>query len=738
MADVSVKMGVSGVQQFKQGMTEAQTSIKTLDAALKANEKALKATGDAESYMEGQTTLLNQKLKQQQSIVKNAEAALKQMEQNGVKTTSTAYQNMQRKLIEAQSGILDTQMELENLGTKAAGAAEKTDQLSSSLGGLNKKISLDQVISGIGSITSAMENAGKKAVELGKKIWENITDSARWADDAATQAMILNMDVEDYQRYKKVFDTVGEITVQEWQKAKQKVQKAINDPTQEQTDILGLLGISTHDILQGKNGPVQGAARGFEEVFWEIGKTLKAKVESGEMTQDLADTYANALFGKGFAQLNPMFALGQEGFAAALEQQNVVTEESVNKLASLNDQLNTLEGDFNTLKSEVLAGLAPALEKAASALDDLLTRLMEYLQKPEGQKALADMEKAVSGLFDDLSKIDPETVVQGFAEVFNNIVSGLQWLSENSGNVIGALEAIVGGWAALKLTGGALEILKLINGLQGLGILGGGAGGAAGAAGGGLLSSVNTWLTGAGATVTSLINGGMQNMAPAAFDWLLNNSPLASVLNGNESWDAWWQRQQAEQQERTETFGDNWNPDSENANVIAQFIGQIRDVYKNQIDYWTKVGNQQQLAAEWTLGDEYTADEIMAMINGGNPVPVEVSPEPEEGAAEDLSSQIGTVHVDVVGDIVQISDRRSRMGTLPEHANGLWSVPFDGYMAALHKGEQVVPAREVSSRSYSSNLYVESMYMNNGQDAEGLAAAIDARNRRTMRGWGSR
>jgi hypothetical protein len=48
-----------------------------------------------------------------------------------------------------------------------------------------------------------------------------------------------------------------------------------------------------------------------------------------------------------------------------------------------------------------------------------------------------------------------------------------------------------------------------------------------------------------------------------------------------------------------------------------------------------------------------------------------------------------------------------------------------------------MPAREVASRNYNSNLYVESMYMNNGQDAAGLAAAMAAAQRRTMSGYGS-
>ena len=66
-------------------------------------------------------------------------------------------------------------------------------------------------------------------------------------------------------------------------------------------------------------------------------------------------------------------------------------------------------------------------------------------------------------------------------------------------------------------------------------------------------------------------------------------------------------------------------------------------------------------------------------------------------------------------------------------------VPFDGYPALLHKGEEIVTARQVEreNRSYSSNLYVESMYMNNEQDAEGLAAVMAAAQRRTSAGFGS-
>ena len=786
MADVSVKMGVSGVAQFKQGITEAAASVKTLDAALKTNEKQLKATGDKEAFMASQTNLLQGKIEALRNVAKNAEQALKQMEANGVSKTSKSYQEMQRKLVEAQGGILDAQADMQNLGSAAVEAAGQTDKLATSLGGLNKRVSLEQVIGAIDGITGAMEKAAGKAKDLGKKIWENITDSARWSDDIATQAMVLNMDVEDYQRMKAVFDTVGEITVAEWQKAKMKVQQAIYNPSDDQNTILELLGINTHEMKAGKYGVVEDAARDFEDVFWEIGEKLRQKVESGQMTQDLADTYAQAIFGRGFAGLNNLFGMGKEGFQKELEDQAAASKEAIEKNAKLNDELIQLQDKFKKLEAEVTSGLSPALTAAADTLGRLLDSVLEYLQKPEGQEALDKLGTAVSGLFEDLNDIDPQQVVEGFTGVFDKIIEGVKWLDDNKGTVVSALEFIVGGWGMLKLTGAALDIVKLFEGISGM--TGGGAataGAAAGASWGAAFAAAVAkaapWLVGAYALLSPAEGG--------------NDSPFDNKTGQmtNEGWryfqdyaagrlpDAAWD-------EIIQLVGDRYgglsdilgNPLAINAMAKAlygdhNFVGI--DPTAQPDAYRTRINNELFDALE-AMGYEpkieiEPSEEVKAILekgtlelkmgdpngriftpNGWEEPKVEVETEVPPDEAAQISQEIGPVTLPVQLQLIGIAGaaaigangvigdlekawRQTLYDKMRGHANGLPWVPFDGYPAILHQGERVLTARENRQYTINNNTYFGGVNLHNGLEVEALTESIAARNARVASGYGA-
>ena len=463
------KLGAD-VDGFNKGLQSAQNSVKTLDAQLKMNEKQLKATGDAELYASNKSQILNKQLQAQKTVVAGIQKDLQRMKDSGIDPASEAYQKLEKSLYNANAKMFDIQIQLQGISEGEQKAGKEADTMAQNLNSINKKVSFDAVIKGIDSITGAMEKAAKTAINLGKNIWDNITDSAEWADNTATMATKLGMDVEDYQRYQKVFDTYADITVKDWQKAKNKVQQAVYNTTDEQMDIFAALGVG----IRGNGDPRYNnyksqKLREWEDVFWDIGKALQDKVANHQITQDQADVYAQALFGKSYSDLLPILKLGQEGFTQALEEQNVVSEESVNKMAELNDELIKLKSDFRDLQTEVLAGMAPALKGAAEVLDSLLTRLMEYLQSTEGQAALEKMGDAVSAMFSDLSKIDPEQVVSGVVDVFDRITSAFTWLKDNWEGVKVGLEAIAGAFALFKVTSGVLKILELVNGLKSLG-----------------------------------------------------------------------------------------------------------------------------------------------------------------------------------------------------------------------------------------------------------------------------
>ena len=738
----NVKMGAD-ISSFKSGISAAKNEVKTLDQQMKMLDATMKAEGRSEQTLNQQTQTLNSRLAAQKNIAKQAEAALKAMTQAGVDPASDSYQKMAREMLAAQTGMMETQAALNDLGNGAVKAAGGVSQLESGLNGISKKISLEQVRDVVGKISDGLENAAKKAVNLGKAIWENITDVARFSDDTATQAMILNMNVEDYQAYKKVFDTVGEITVQEWQKAKQKVQAAINKPTDEQANILQLLGIQTHDIEYGKTGVVHGAAKDFETVFWEIGETLQKKIASGELTQDLADTYANTLFGKGFAGLNPMFKMGQNAFEEAVKQQMVASEEAINKNAELNDKLVDLKSDFESLKVEVVSGLAPALTKGAEALDSLLTRLMDYMKTPEGQEALKNLETAVTGLFEDLGKIDPEQVVSGFTDVFNTVVGSLQWLVDNKETVGNVLTGIMVTWGAAKVVGGALDILKLIQGIQGLT----GSTGAAGAAG---TAAGNAWGAGFAAAVAKAapwLIGIYTLLNPSGTGDKLGNNTLIDK-NGNVT---------AEGQSVGLKKDESGQIIEDRAQIINEAAQKAWDLYRT--GQMTQAGMEElrkvvlnddkfrSLMEEFMSFRNQNGDEWMSIedidlskwMEEHEPPKVIIQPEAPENSAAEIAEQIGTVTVyvePIIGDPVNNTEKRRRNNRLPGYANGIAYVP-DTRLAWLHPGETVTPAREVGSRNFSSNLYVEKMIMGGGTDARGLADEMAAAQRRIMSGYGS-
>ena len=690
---VNIKLGVD-MSSFKSGIQEANAQLKTFDAQLKFAETTFKKTGDAEAAMSTKTEALTKKLATQKNVVKQYEKALEDMKNAGVDPASKSYQQMAAAMLNMQSAANETEIALNGLSASQLTAANTADKLTQSVNGIGKKMSLDQVISGIDKITGALENAGKKALQVGENIWNNILNSARLADDTGTAAMLLDMNVEEYQKYKGVFDTIAEMTVSDWMNAKRKVQKAIYDPTDDQKTVLSLLGVSTHDTAQGKWGEVQTAARTWEDVFWDAAGELRKRIESGQISADLGDTYAEALFGKKAAYLKPLMDLGREGFAAALEDQNVASQEAIETDAKLADTVTKLDNTYKALEMQLISALAPALTEAAEAMDSLLGSVLEYLQSENGKAMMDSLGESLKELFEGLKNVNPQEVAQKLVDVLNRIVGGMKWLIDHKEDVFHALEWIVGGWATLKLTGGALDVLKVIEGAKNLTV-----------GGSGTETGAETTTTDAVATGTG--TGG------SVWSKLLNGATLFAVADA----------------------------------MYKATEGQIRKNVENFNKSTEGMTDQQRQREALKINFGMTDDEVTKFVKEKE---IDVSTEfvPEDDAAKKLADEVGVVvlpaQLHILGGTRGIgTGGENMMRMLGETANAAYSyangIPFvnDTRLALLHRGERVLTASENRHYTYNSNTYFGSVNLNNGLQVEALAESIARNNRRKNSGYGS-
>ena len=791
---VNVKMGVD-IGGFTSGIKQGQQILKGLNAELKASESEFNATGNAEQKLTQQTKTLNSQITVQKAIAKNAEQALKRMREAGVDPADASYQKLYVQMLNAQSGANDAEVALRRLGEGAGNASSGADQLTQSLNNISKKMSLDQVTDGIGKITDGLQGAVDKAIDLGKQLYSATMEAAGWADDTATGAQQYGMTVKEYQQVLALSETTLDTSADAILGAQDKFVRAIGKGSDAINEHLADLGLALRGGKEGET--LQLITTDTMDLFFRAGQAIMALEDPIEQ-----ETKATELFGKSWKELKPLFESYQtvDEYRAALESQNVVSDNTVTNLAEMNDKFNELKHNFEVLKLELIGQLAPAFTKIGTVLNDLLDKLIEYLNTEEGQQMLESLSSSISSLFDDLEKIDPAEVVGAFSDALKGVVDAFKWLKQHKNSVIAAIGAIATSLGLLKVSNTVLNFVNTLSGLKGGGGGGGGGNsgltGAAGAAGAGgvaktgLFSSLGSVLIpvagGFGMTALGIAAGmamdapfriwdenlwrteqqerlqaadeieaaggakwvadflrdvaeevgikhednGEEKKAFGIYAWTENTGKLDSLLHDIETWNDEDKQMLHEAVTKYNPYTAGWGTwdllekywsgDTENIDTYAlnQALENVADslIQFQQNDLGMKPPEE----AATELGEEI------------GEVPVETKPELPPDVAQELTDFIGTLSIPV--KLIPTGMDGEEDGSF---ANGTWSVPYDGFLARLHRGERVMPAREVTARNYSSNLYVESMYMSGGADADGLAAAMAAAQRRTMSGYGS-
>ena len=752
MADIGVKMGVTGLSTFKSSMNQAQQSVKTLDAELKLNAEQYKASGDAETYMANKSKILQKQIAEQQKVVKAASDALEKMAKDGVDPASTAYQKMQQQLYNAQTALTGMQNNLHGVGSAAKNSADQATELNTNLKNIGKQVSFQSVITGIGKITDGIEKAATNVAKFAGNLWDTMRDAATWADDTLTLSQMYGIDVEKLQQMQAVAESTIDTPVEAIIKGQQKLKNNLVYGNAEFDEALRKLRVG---IKEGgnywQNNYTSLKMRNADDIFWDIGEALKNYGDEIER-----DAMAQKVFGRSWMELRPLFEAGQDAYEAALKKHSVVSEENVKSMADLSDNLATLENEFNTLKITVLSSLAPELSKVSNALTSILQQVNAYLQTDEGKEKLQALGDAVGRLFEGLTNIDTEQVIEKVGNALDAVVEALGWINDNKEGIVNAIKAIGAAFIGLKVAEVAGSLAQAALALKNL--FGGGsttttggmptvlptpsAGGGNPSGGGSLNGSENVMSK---LALFSVAKDLSEKSGMGLYGILYKQShPAEHTIEISEEEDQQLQERMARR--RAELSGRPMNTSAyESANdlLTAMQSGETLVMPDNVTIVSTHTGtggvyesiydNPYALPGSSTPNAEMQAswDAIVAGLNG--------AADAAEGFAERVNSiritgpQIAGIVAGALGGSGPIVTPWA--GADGFHANGLPWVPYDGYIAALHKGERVVPANR--NMNVYNNTYFDRTTVSGGVDADGLAARIATAQQRALAAVGS-
>ena len=455
---------LEGEKEYSAALKEANRNLKTLRSALKAESAELGNNATAQQKNEVKARNLQKQIAEQEKVVATLQNALKEAKERygdnsdevarwEQKLNNARYTlaNMNNDLQRAQDALSDSKDSLKDSAEAyddAADAASNYADATDAAGQIADAVTFQSVMTAADNLKDKLVGAIGTIKDLGKAAWDWMSDSGEWADELQALSDQTGIDKQ---------------TLQGWRYASRFVDVEVETITK----AYGKLTNRTKSVNKALNeiGIKADAGVGADTVFWEIIEAME------DMDKVAREKTAKEFFGKSYQELMPLIKAGREGWESYVKEAEdagyILSDEQVERLSQFDDARQQLEASFQSLKLQVAEQLAPAFEKVAQALTDIVDKFIAWGQTEEGQAALESLGGAISSIIDNLTgEVDFNKIVGDAQKAIEGLTGALGWISDNWETVKLGFEGIVGAIGALTVSQTVLNALQLIKGIN--------------------------------------------------------------------------------------------------------------------------------------------------------------------------------------------------------------------------------------------------------------------------------
>ena len=416
--DIRTTLAIDGEREFKKALNDAGREMRVLASESKAVTASFGENSGSMEALSSKNKVLKKQIEQQEEIFKALSNAVEESSRKyGESSKQTdgykiKLNNASVALDKMKSELKRNETALEQMATAEKTAGKQADKMGKELkeAGTDTKGLKSQIkefaTSSIGQFTT-IAGAVTAAIEVFKKLWETISEAAKWGKEVANVSETTGMAIDAYQEWDYILKDLDYSMEQASGDLAALGEKAMDAAAGagEGAELFGKLGVEVTDT--------SGVLKSQQQIFEE---TIIALQEMSDETE--RNAIASALLSTTGEKLAPILEMTADEVEALKQEANdmgvVIKSGAVVQLELLQKELDDAAATAEADGKKFAAALAPITRGVAGLWSDIREEISLYQNVIRVISSAPNITKEMAEeLFDTSMLIDAATEVWG-------------------------------------------------------------------------------------------------------------------------------------------------------------------------------------------------------------------------------------------------------------------------------------------------------------------------------------